>query len=84
MVGKVGVEGIVDLFSPLHLLLRKVVVAPTKEEHVFHSESAESSAMIHAGGRSLMSITTRGHHTYTRLQLFKRKACGARPRGNTI
>ena len=62
-----GVEGIMDLFSPFRLLLRTVVVAPTKEEHVFHSESAESSVMIHAGGRSLMSITTRGHHTYTRL-----------------
>ena len=31
------VEGSVDLFSPFRLLLRAVVVAPTKEEHVFHS-----------------------------------------------
>jgi hypothetical protein len=41
MVGKVEVEGFVDLFSPFHLLLRTVVVAPTKEERVFHSESPE-------------------------------------------
>jgi hypothetical protein len=43
MVGKVGVEGFVDLFSPFHLLLRApvVVVAPTKEERVFHSGLAE-------------------------------------------
>jgi len=66
MVGKVGVEGFVDLFSPFHLLLRAVVVAQTKEERVFHSGSAESSVMIHADGRSSMSFTTRGHHTYTR------------------
>jgi len=44
------VEGSVDLFSPFRLLLRAVVVAPTKEEHVFHSGEAElSDVMIHAG-----------------------------------
>jgi hypothetical protein len=42
MVGKVEVEGFVDRFSPFHLLLRAlVVVAPTKEERVFLSGSAE-------------------------------------------
>jgi hypothetical protein len=41
MVGKVGVEGFVDLFSPFHLLLRAAVVASTKEERVFHPGSAE-------------------------------------------
>jgi hypothetical protein len=42
MVGKVGVQGFVVLFSPFHLHLRAVVVvAPTKEERVFHSASAE-------------------------------------------
>ena len=41
--GKNGGRGFVDLFSPFHLFLRTVVVAPTKEERVFHLGSAESS-----------------------------------------
>jgi hypothetical protein len=51
MVGKMEIEGSVDLFSPFRLLLCAVVVAPTKEEHVFHSGWAEelSDVMIHAG-----------------------------------
>jgi hypothetical protein len=49
MVGKMEVEGFVDLFFPFRLLLRAVVVAPTKEARVFHSGSAElSDVMIHA------------------------------------
>jgi len=50
MVGKMEIEGSVDLFSPFRLLLC-TVVAPTKEERVFHSGWAEelSDVMIHAG-----------------------------------
>jgi len=68
MVGKMEVEGFVDLFSPFHLLFRALVAAPTKEERVFHSEWAElSDVMIHAQGNdSLMTITTRGHHAHSR------------------
>jgi hypothetical protein len=52
MVGKMEVEGFVDLFSPFHLLFCALVAAPTKEERVFHSEWAElSDVMIHAGKR---------------------------------
>jgi hypothetical protein len=68
MVGKMEIEGSVDLFSPFRLLLC-TVVAPTKEERVFHSGWAEelSDVMIHAGeGQILMTITTRGHHAYSR------------------
>jgi len=50
MVGKMEVEGFVDLFSPFHLLFCALVAAPTKKERVFHSEWAElSDVMIHAG-----------------------------------
>jgi hypothetical protein len=69
MVGKMEVEGFVDLFSPFHLLFCALVAAPTKEERVFHSEWAElSDVMIHAQGKdnSLMTITTRGHHAHSR------------------
>jgi hypothetical protein len=71
MVGKVEIEGSVDLFPPFRLLLCAVVVAPTKEERVFHSGWAEelSDVMIHAGGGQtlcLMTITTRGHHAHSR------------------
>jgi len=72
MVGKVEVKGFVDLFPPIRLPLREVVVAPTKEGRVFHSGWAELSAvMMHAARRTilLMSITARGDHTHARWKL---------------
>jgi len=72
MVGKVEVEGFVDLFPPIRLPLREVVVAPTKEGRVFHSGWAELSVvMMHNRWKdnSLMSITARGDHTHARWKL---------------
>jgi len=74
-----GVEGFVDLFSLFHLLLRAVVVAPTKEERVFHSETAESSVMITRRWKVFDEhYDTRPSHIHP-LQVSKRKACGIGP-----
>lgn len=65
-----------DLFSRFHLLLRAVVVAPTKEERVFHSGSAESSVIMHTQAEG--PYDTRPSHIHP-LQVSKRKPCGANP-----
>jgi len=55
MVGKMEVEGFVGHYSPFRLLCA-LVVAPTKEERVFHSAWAELSDGCHdaRSGRTIL------------------------------